>query len=188
MKHNIFILALILIFLVGCQDQEYDYYPKPDGYMRLDFPERVYADFSPDNCPYQFQIPNYFSTLDKEGCNKDLIMERFNATLFLTYIPIDTNLVKNIEYARKLVYEHSTMADAIEEEPIIDPSRKAYGLKYTIKGDAASPYQFYLTDSTNHFLRGALYFNVVPNYDSVRTSLVYLSEDIDNILETIVWK
>ena len=188
MKHNISILILMLIFLSGCGDQGYDYYPKPQGFMRLDFPERVYSDFSPDDCPYQFQVPAYFTTPEKEGCNKDLIMERFNASLFLTYIPIDTNLIMNIEYARKLVYEHSTMTDAIDEELIINPAQNAYGLKYTIKGDAASPYQFYLTDSTNHFLRGALYFNVVPNYDSIRTSLVYLSEDIDNILETIVWK
>jgi len=181
-------MVLIFVF-AGCGGEEdYDYYPKPRGYMRLDFPERVYSIFSPDSCPYQFETPEYFEILDKSGCNKDIQMNRFNATLFLTYLPIDTNLMMNIEYSRKLVYDHSIKADAIDEIPIIDNSRKAYGLKYAIKGNAASPYQFYVTDSTNHFLRGALYFNVKPNYDSIRTSLSYITEDIDKMLGTIQWK
>lgn len=156
--------------------------------MRLDFPERVYEVYQDSACPYSFQIPEYFEVLKKNDCNKDILMKRFNATLFITYLPIDTNLFANIEYSRKLVYDHSIKADAIEESPLIDASRKAYGLKYNIKGDAASPFQFYVTDSLNHFLRGALYFNVKPNYDSVKTSLAYIVEDIDKMLETVVWK
>ena len=187
MKIKIPMLVLALLALFGCEE-EYDYYPKPRGYMRLDFPERTYSVFAPDSCPYQFKMPEYFEIISKSDCNKDIQMDRFNATLFMTYIPIDTNLEMNISYSRKLVYDHSIKADAIEEMPMIDAERNAYGLKYNIKGDAASPYQFYVTDSVNHFLRGALYFNVKPNYDSIRTSLEYITEDIDNILETIEWK
>ena len=188
MKLSISIFMGFLFIVASCGVEEGDYYPKPRGYMRLDFPERTYEIFNPDSCPYQFEIPEYFSIVDKSDCNKDIVMNRFNATMFLTYLPIDTNLLMNIEYSRKLVYDHSIKADAIEEIPLIDPRRRAYGLKYNIKGDAASPYQFYVTDSTGHFLRGALYFNVKPNYDSVRTSLEYISEDIDHILETIHWE
>jgi gliding motility-associated lipoprotein GldD len=103
-------------------------------------------------------------------------------------MPIDSNLMMNIEYSRKLVYEHSIKADAIEEVPVLNPKNSTYGLKYNIKGDAASPFQFYVTDSTHHFLRGALYFNVKPNYDSIRSSLDYVLEDIDQLLKTITWK
>jgi len=156
--------------------------------MRLDFPERTYSVYAPDSCHYQFEVPEYFQPVQKEGCNLDIVMDRFNATLFMTYIPVDTNLMMNIEYSRKLVYDHSIKADAIEEKPIIDPGRSAYGLQYNIKGNAASPYQFYVTDSTDHFLRGALYFNVKPNYDSIRTSLSYIMDDMDRMLETVTWK
>lgn len=187
MKINALVVLIVFAAFWGCEE-EIDYYPKPRGYMRLDFPERTYSVFAPDSCPYTFQIPAYFSIVDKANCNKDIQMDRFNATLFLTYLPIDTNLIMNIEYSRKLVYDHSIKADAIEEVQLIDESRKAYGLKYNIIGDAASPYQFYVTDSSNHFLRGALYFNVKPNYDSIRSSLAYITEDIDNVLETIIWK
>ncbi len=187
MKYKIVTFIALSIVIFSCQETE-DYYPKPRGYMRLDFPDRVYEKYDAEGCPFSFQAPKYFNITDKTGCNKDILMERFNATLFLTYLKIDTNLMQNIEYSRKLVYDHSIKADAIDELPLIDPSRKAYGLKYDIKGDAASPYQFYVTDSVNNFLRGALYFNVKPNYDSIRTSLEYLSEDLDQILETIEWK
>jgi len=178
---------LLLTIVIGCEE-ETDYYPKPRGYMRLDFPDRVYNTYSAENCPFTFEMPKYFEVENKTGCNKDILMTRFNATIFLTYLKIDSNLTLNTEYARKLVYDHSIKADAIDEYPFADPKRKAYGLKYEIIGNAASPYQFYITDSVTHFLRGALYFNVKPNYDSIRTSLEYISEDIDNIIQTIEWK
>ncbi len=189
MKINYLFIVITAVLLSACGGNEvdYDYYPKPRGYMRLDFPEREYTTYSASNCPYSFEIPEYFTIIDKENCDKDIQMERFNATLFLTYVPVDTNLIMNIEYSRKLVYDHSIKADAIEEKPVRYATNNAYGLLYKIKGDAASPYQFYLTDSTNHFLRGALYFNVKPNYDSIRTSLEYIVEDIDHIVETVQW-
>lgn len=187
MKINIILMMSFFMLLISCEEPS-DYYPKPRGYLRLDFPERQYSTYESDSCPFQFKIPEYFSVVDKANCNKDIQMNRFNATLFLTYIPIDTNLIMNTEFARKLVYDHSIKADAIEEEFLNDPKRHAYGVKYDIKGDAASPYQFYITDSTSHFLRGALYFNVKPNYDSIRTSLLYIVEDLDNMLETVTWK
>jgi len=181
------VLISLFFFMLSCEKNT-DFYPKPRGYMRLDFPERSYAVYQADSCSFQFEIPEYFEVIDKANCNKDIQMDRFNATLFLTYIPIDTNLSMNTEYARKLVYDHSIKADAIDEIALSDPERDAYGVKYDIKGDAASPYQFYITDSTSHFLRGALYFNVKPNYDSIRTSLNYIVEDLDKMLETVRWK
>jgi len=189
MKIKQFIFILIVSTLFSCNDEvDYDFYPKPRGYMRLDFPERQYSTYSPEDCPFEFDAPAYFNIVDKSNCNKDIVMDRFNATLFLTYIPIDTNLMMNIEFSRGLVYDHSVKADAIEEKQVQYAENEAYGLMYNIKGNAASPYQFYLTDSTNHFLRGALYFNVKPNYDSIRTSLEYIVEDIDHIVETVKWK
>lgn len=180
-------VLLILVFGMTACKSEYDFYPKPRGFMRLDFPDRTYEVYNDSICPFSFEIPEYFSIVNKPGCNKDIEMHRFNATLYMTYLPIDTNLFENIEYSRKLVYDHSIKADAIEESRMVDKTRKAYGLKYVIKGDAASPYQFYVTDSVNHFLRGALYFNVKPNYDSVKTSLAYIVEDINIMLGTVVW-
>ena len=178
---------MCLLFIAGCGSDDPEYYPKPRGFMKLDFPDRVYEMYNGD-CSYSFEIPEYFSVVDKPGgCNKDVIIDRFNAQLFLTYIPIDTNLDMSIEYSRKLVYDHSIKADEIQEAVVRQAENKVHGMKYNIVGNAASPYQFYLTDSTEHFLRGALYFNVAPNYDSLKPSLEYVLEDVDHLIETVQW-
>lgn len=187
MKNIILITTLLIITACGSEDT--DYYPKPMGYMRVDYPERVYSRYD-EGCAYTFEIPEYFSIVSKDSfCNKkDINMTRFNATMYLTYIPVDTNLSALIERSRQFAYEHSQFADAIEETAMIDPLRKAYGLRYNIVGNAASPYQFYLTDSVNHFLRGSFSFNVAPNYDSIKPALDYIVEDLDRMIETVIWR
>jgi len=187
MKNLLLIITLVIITACGSEDT--DYYPKPMGYMRVDYPERVYSRYD-GGCSYTFEIPEYFSIVDKDSfCNKkDINMARFNATMYLTYIPVDTNLSALIERSRQFAYEHSQFADAIEETAMIDTIRNAYGLRYNIVGNAASPYQFYLTDSVNHFLRGSFSFNVAPNYDSIKPSLDYIVEDLDRMIETVIWK
>ena len=186
MNKNIWLVLMALIAF-SCESDEVDFYPKPTGYLRLDFPDRIYSEYT-GNCPYSFEMPEYFEILDTTAnCNKDINISRFNASLFLTYIPIDTNLTMNIEYSRKLVYDHSIKADEIKEAMIQNDKSTAFGMKYKIVGNAASPYQFYMTDSSNHFLRGALYFNAKPNYDSLKPTLDYVLEDIDHMLKTIKW-
>jgi len=62
-------------------------------------------------------------------------------------------------------------------------------IRYNIKGaDAASTYQFYLTDSTSNFLRGALYFDLVPNNDSLSPVIDFLKADIEQMITSFRWK
>lgn len=187
MKLKGIIGLLALMIIVSCGSDEVEYIPKPRGFMRLDFPDRVYNEYQ-SNCDFSFELPEYFSVVDKDSsCNKDINIDRFNANIFLTYVPLDTNLNMSIEYSRKLVYDHSIKADEIQEAVVANQDNKAYGMKYNIVGNAASPYQFYVTDSVNHFLRGALYFNAKPNYDSLKPTLTYVLEDVDHLIETVKW-
>ena len=183
----IFASLVALISFQSCSE-DVDFYPKPRGDLRLTFPDRVYSMYESD-CPFSFEIPEYFAprSLDT-SCNRNIEMGQFNATLFLTYLPVDSNLRLNIDYSRKLAYEHSVKADEIREVAYMNAGNQAYGLSYDIIGNAASPYQFYLTDSIDHFMRGALYFNTSPNYDSVKPSLDYIKEDIRHMIETTTWK
>ena len=187
-KFSIAIVYLLALVISACSGSaEVDYYPKPRGFLRLDFPESVYERYLSD-CPYSFEIPDYMRVEDKlNSCHKDIIFDRFNGMLNLSYIPLDSNLAMNIEMSRKLAYEHSPFADAIEESVYSYEQNGVYGLRFRIIGNAASPYQFYMTDSLNHFLRGALYFNSAPNYDSIKPSLDYVVKDIDYLIETINW-
>ena len=79
-----------------------------------------------------------------------------------------------MEESRKFAYDHTIKADAINEKIYINPSQKVYGTIYYIQGNAASSIQFFLTDSTKHFLRGALYFNETPNIDSLQPVIDFI--------------
>jgi len=192
MKKNRYIPLLILILtilLVRCSE---NYTPKPRGYFRVSFPEKKYQKFE-SNAPYSFDIPVYSKmlpdTIDKDGkWWYNLVFPSMKATIHISYKDIKGNLQKYLEDSRTLVYKHTIKADAINEQTFINPEKKVYGILYEIKGNAASPYQFFITDSAKHFVRGALYFNVYPNKDSLAPSFKFLKKDIVHLMETVEWK
>ena len=51
----------------------------------------------------------------------------------------------------------------------------------------ATPLQFYITDSTQHFMRGSLYFNHRPNPDSTAPVLDRMEADVRKLMETLRW-
>jgi gliding motility-associated lipoprotein GldD len=93
-----------------------------------------------------------------------------------------------LEDSRELAYKHTIKAESINEKIFLKPGRNVYGMLYEIEGNTASSVQFYLTDSTKHFLRGALYFNIQPNKDSLAPVINFVKEDIKILMETFKWK
>jgi gliding motility-associated lipoprotein GldD len=182
----IFILSLILF---ACSQ---NYTPKPPGYMRIDFPEKDYVSYD-TNCPYTFDIPVYAKPVydlnyKSEPCWVNLSFPQFNSQIHLSYKSVNNNLAVYTEDSRTFVYKHAVKADAIEEQVYENPEKNVYGILYDIKGNAASSLQFILTDSTNHFLRGALYFNSRPNKDSLAPVVHFIRQDIVRIMESLEWK
>lgn len=183
------LLVVIILALFSCQET---YYPRSHGYLRIDFPEKEYKIFN-DNYPYTFEMPVYSEIkADKSrGAEKywsDWNFPQYNATVYLSYKNVENNLDDFEEDTRELAYKHTIKADEINQVIWNNKEKKVYGILYDIKGDVASQVQFYLTDSTKHFLRGAFYFNCVPNKDSLAPSLKYLRKDIDKMIETFKWK
>ena len=184
-----FLLLAMMIALFGC---EKEYTPKPRGYFRIEFPAKDYHNLNQD-FPYSFEIAGYSKVFRDTGANTEpywitISTPENKADLHLSYAQIDNNLVKHIEESRRLAYDHSIKADAIEEQLFINPEKKVYGTIYYIEGNAASPIQFFLTDSTQHFLRGALYIREIPNIDSIRPVVDFLRPDIIHLIETTSWK
>jgi gliding motility-associated lipoprotein GldD len=183
-------VLLAILFSFACNS---DYYPKPRGYFRIDLPEHEYQSFD-TTFPYKFEYPVYASILEdpltrgnQYWINVDF--EQFRGKVHLSYKAIDGNLNEYLEDTRTLAMKHIPKASGIKTETFVDENAKVYGLTYSIDGvEAASPYQFYLTDSTNHFIRGALYFNVVPNNDSLSPVIEFLKEDIRHMIETFEWR
>lgn len=189
MKITLFLFLIFAFFLIGCSE---DYTPKPSGYFRITFPERSYKDFI-SNAPYKFEIPDY-SVILKDTSDMaepwwyNLVFPEMKATIHISYKNIKGDLDKYIEDSRSLAFKHTIKADAINEQIFINPDKDIYGVLYEIQGNAASPYQFFVTDSTKHFLRGALYFNVHPNKDSLAPVFKFIKKDIIHLMESIEWK
>lgn len=111
------------------------------------------------------------------------------ATLYITYQNVRNNNIDSLlRDAQKLVDKHTIKANSIPEQPYINPDKKVYGMLSMINGNAATQAEFYVTDSTDHFLNGALYFEAKPNFDSIYPAVIYLREDIRKLMETVTWK
>ncbi len=165
--------------------------PKPRGYFRIDFPEKDYRMYQ-DSCPYSFEYPTFAEISPdndalSEPCWININYPAMKAQIHITYMPVAKNAAKYLEESRSLAYKHTIKADAIDEKIYMDSLRNVYGTLYNIEGNAASSIQFYLTDSVKHFLRGALYFNVEPNKDSLAPVVNFINKDIEHLIETFQW-
>ncbi len=170
-----------------------DYTPKPRGYFKIDLPEKKYQTYS-GGCSYTFDYPVYARVLPDtqrgaKPCWLDISYPQFNGRVHLSYQPVQSPEQFNqlIEDARTFAFKHTVKATAIDEGIISYPDKKVYGIYYAIDGNTASAVQFYLTDSTKNYLRGALYFNEQPRLDSIQPVLDFIKEDIDVMIKSFKW-
>ncbi|MEI7980379.1 MAG: gliding motility lipoprotein GldD [Bacteroidota bacterium] len=186
---SILLLSVLSSLLCSCSS---DYTPKPRGYFRIDLPQQQYRAFD-TTFPYSFEYPVYATIVPDNSKMAEpywinIRYGQFHATLHLSYKVIRGNLPQYLEDARTLVNKHIPKANAITQRAFNDPDHRVYGLVYEIRGaDAASSYQFYVTDSVAKFVRGALYFNLVPNNDSLAPVINFLKGDIHHMISTFRW-
>ena len=190
-KQGIYYLFTLCISLASCTQ---DYSPKPRGYFNIKFPEKKYQTYD-GNCPYSFDYPDYAKVLpdnqrDAKPCWLDVAYPEFNGRIHLSYQPINSKAQFDqlVEDARTFAFKHTVKATAIDEGVISYPERKVYGVYYSIDGNTASSVQFFLTDSTKNYLRGALYFNEQPRLDSIQPVLDFVKKDIDVMIKSFKWK
>ena len=190
MNKRIIIFSLVVVLLSACNS---DYTPKPRGYFRISVPEHTYQKFD-STFPYTFEYPVYATITPGPSGRAEpywinINYPTFKAQLHLSYKVVDNNLNVYLEDSHHLVDKHIPKASAITQQEFVNPEEKVYGLTIAIKGtEAASPYQFYLTDSNSKFVRGALYFNIIPNNDSLAPVIEFLQGDIDHMISTFRWK
>ncbi|MDK2908758.1 MAG: hypothetical protein PWR20_325 [Bacteroidales bacterium] len=184
------IMFVLSLAMYGCNDTPL---PKPRGYIRIDLPEKKYQTYD-TTFPYAFEYPVYSRIVPARHAGEnsywvDIEIPRYKATIYLSYKLVKGNLRTLTEDSRTFVMKHIPRATSIDQSTIVDPDRKVFGTVWYIKGqETASPCQFFLTDSTHHFLRGALYFNVKPNNDSLEPVIRFLAADIEHLAATLRWK
>ena len=184
-------LLLVIMMAVSCGDKNPQ--PKPRGYFRIDLPEKEYVTldtmrhYSFEFPTYATITPDYYSLHEKDWVNVEF--PSFKGTIHISYKEIEGNLYGYIEDAYNMITKHIVKATGIRDSVVIDPERDVYGLVYTLDGEGvASPLQFYLTDSTEHFLRGSLYFNLYPNNDSMQPVIDFIADDVRHLIKTLEWK
>jgi len=189
-RYQLIVVAFAVSILSSCDENAYT--PKPKGYFRIDLPEKNYHAIDKD-CPFVFEIPDYTELKQdpnnpSNNCWLNIDFTQLNASIYLSYKPVNNDLNTFLEDSRTLAFKHTVKATDIEQKVINRPDKKMFGLIYDIKGDAASEYQFHLTDSTSHFLRGSLYFNTAPNQDSIQPVLDFIKIDIEHLFDSFEWK
>ena len=173
-----------VFFLMGCSN---NYTPKPRGFFRIDLPEKKFQK-SDLNCPFIFEHGQYSEIENREEhCWFNVQFPDLDGTLHMSYKIVKNNLQEHINNSYDLAYKHSRVAEAISEQPYQNPKKNVFGIVYDFEGSTATAMQFYLTDSTHHFVRGALYFNSELN-DSITPVSDFLKADIYHLVDSWEWK
>ena len=178
------IVFLIILSFFSCKK---DAIPKPSGYLILEYPEPKYVNFD-KNCTYTFDVNDAAIVTEKSNCNFEINYPKMRATLYLSYKTVNNNIKLLLRDAQKLTYEHTIKADDIIEQPFVNADKKVYGMFYAVNGNAATNAQFYVTDSTKHFLDCSVYFYAKPNFDSIYPATNFIKNDMRKMMETLRWK
>ena len=177
-------LVFSLFFVVSCTD---DVLPKPKAYLSLEYPKKSYQKLSLKR-PYSFDVSENAIVVDQQKKWLKIKYPNLKASIDITYRPVNNNLKELLKEAEKLVFKHAVKAEQIIPKDFTNFDSRVFGSIYEITGNAASHLQFHITDSTNNFIKGALYFYAKPNYDSILPAVAYIKEDVLKIIETTEWK
>jgi gliding motility-associated lipoprotein GldD len=210
-QHVVYFFFTLLI--ISCNS---NYTSKKEGYFKIDFPKKVYTTFDDPSFPYSFEYPVYariakdsgwFNEGERNPYSIDIVFPSFNGTIYLSYKNIGgTSIykVKNpdgsyrdsigknsfeklVNDSYKLTYKNDIKAYSIEDSVMHTPNNIT-GVFFKLSGNVATAKQFFLSDTTKHFLRGALYFDATPNEDSLRPVNAFLQEDMKHLINTLKWK
>ena len=196
MIRTFLIIILASIIVSSCADNG-PLLPKPRIYPRIEYPDKSYHLQVFKDCPFEMNIPDYFSVLQDtfvqdnsdSKCWFDLYSQDLNAYLHLSYIDIENrkHFDKLMLDAFELADKHNIKANYRDEIKISKPEKNLHGIMFEIDGPVATPLQFFVTDSTTHFMRGSLYFKSQVNRDSIAPVYAFLKEDIVELLDSYQW-
>jgi|TARA_B100000795_G_C22801093_1_gene441960 gliding motility-associated lipoprotein GldD len=181
------LISFTILLFISCDDTPI---PKPHGYPRINLPERTYKIFD-TNCAFTFKASSAskIEASKKSPCFFNISYPQFNAKLHLTYVTVNNNLKGLIDQEYKIREKHNQFATSVQERLYANPDKHINALIFNINGTkAATPLQFFMTDSTNHFFRGVLYFYNSPNNDSLEPVINYIKQDVDTLIESFEWK
>lgn len=183
------------IFLISC-NSEYTY--KKKGYYKIDFPEKQYQLFDRPGYPYTFEYPVYSNVIKDTSFFGDktendwwinIDIPRFHSRIYVSYKEVAKNNFDSlVNDGFKMAYkQHTDVSTGINDSMMKTPNG-VEGVYFSLAGNTATANQFFLTDSTKHFLRGALYFDATPNEDSLSIVNDFIKKDLLHLINTLKWR
>jgi gliding motility-associated lipoprotein GldD len=195
-KHSIYCILLIVFVVVSACGDGDTYVPKPRIFPKIELIDKQYAVVASSDLHSTFELPQY-AVVKQDSQNgiprpgwANVMYKPYDATLHLTYYSFKNWALYDslVQDTRKLVYKHLQRAEDIIEEPVSVHGSSHWGLVYRIKGNTATNLNFFITDSTKNFVRGALYFNHATNPDSIAPVYDYIEQDIFRMIKTFTWR
>ncbi|MDH3710830.1 MAG: gliding motility lipoprotein GldD [Cyclobacteriaceae bacterium] len=189
---NIMVCYVILGLILG-SCQESSFVPKPRGFNRIDLPRHEYTPIL-GSYPYRFEHSRHASIERDSSWMSEPYWIHLNyrdlgADVQLTYKALENDqqkLRELLDDAYRLTTKHQIKAYSIDESIMITPNGHQAVLA-ELSGEVPSQFQFYSTDSTQHFLRGALYFPTATQNDSLAPIIDFIKVDIVHLLNTLEW-
>ena len=189
-----FPVLLIVILFAACNS---DYVPRPRGYFKIPLPEHRYQVFDKPGYPYTFEYPVYATVLQDSTFFEakpenpywiNIDFPQFSGRIYISYKEIGKQTFDKLrDDAYKMTYKHTLKATLIDDS-IMTTDAGVSGVFFNVGGNAATAKQFYLTDESKHFLRGALYFDATPNEDSLGIVYDFLQTDMKHLINSLQWK
>jgi len=193
----ILILCFVCVTVLLACNRPYNV-GKKRGYFRISFPDKAYQTFDQPGYPYRFEYPVYanvvkdstFFDVQAEDWWINIDIPSFNSRIYISYKPIGgrytfDSLVR--DGYKMALQQHVEVASQIVDSILLTPNRVG-GIYFSLGGNTATANQFFLTDTTSHFLRGALYFDATPNADSLGIVNDFLKKDLLHLINTLEWK
>ena len=207
------IWIIVLLFSISCNSV---YTSKKKGYFQIDLPHHAYKTYNEPGFPYSFEYPvyavpvkdsTYFDSTPENDYWVNIDFPQFEARIFLSYKIIGGKSIFKIKDAGGKYYDsiginqfdrmvndafnltnkNEAVATSIKDSLFTNPNGIT-GVFFKVGGNAATATQFFLSDTSQHFLRGALYFSATPNSDSIKPVQDFLQQDIKHLINTFRWR
>lgn len=206
------VILLCTLFFIACNDV---YTSKKRGYFHINLPAHQYRSFNRAGFPYTFEYPvyaqitqdsTYFDTKPENDYWVNIDFPQFGAKIYLSYKIIGGKASYKIKQpdgsyrdsvgvnvfdlmvndAFNLTNKNEVVATSIRDSLFRNPFGVT-GISFKVGGNAATARQFFVSDTTHNFLRGALYFNATPNADSLKPVQDFLQADVDKLINSFRW-
>jgi gliding motility-associated lipoprotein GldD len=191
----LFFFLFLTAFLFSC-NSTYTY--KKKGYFKIEFPEKKYQVFDQPGYPYRFEYPVYatvvkdtsfFGEATENPWWINIDVPRFSGRIYISYKDVNkANFDSLVNDGFKMAYKQHTDISTGITDSVMQTAHGVEGIYFSLGGNTATANQFFLTDSTRHFLRGALYFDATPNADSLGIVNDFLKKDLLHLINTLQWK